>query len=74
LGVNDRAADISVAITYFSKKYLGRASKNLIILTIVPACGILPTVSGWVRRGGILQTPSDPRGSSGKRVILGAAG
>jgi hypothetical protein len=31
-------------------------------------------VSGWVRRGRTLRTPSGPRGSSGKEAILGAAG
>ena len=35
---------------------------------------MLADVSGWVRRGGILRTPSGPKGSSGNQVILGAAG
>lgn len=31
-------------------------------------------MSGWVQRGRDLRTPSDPKGSSGKEVSLGAAG
>ena len=42
-------------------------------MTTLPPCGMLP-LSGWVRRGGNLRTPSGPRGSSGKQALPGAAG
>jgi hypothetical protein len=35
---------------------------------------VILALSGWVRRGRVLRTPSGPRGSSGKKVSLGAAG
>ena len=35
---------------------------------------VILALSGWVRRGRALRTPSGPRGSSGKKVSLGAAG
>ena len=39
-----------------------------------PSSSVMLAWSGWVRRGRVLRTPSGPRGSSGKKVSLGAAG